>query len=302
MKKGISLVLITVLISGLANFFNKFAMLVLAKNAFQYTFLKNILVALVFSLLILMPWILPKLKKLSKNDWLKILCLGLVGGGIPFLLFFKGLSLTSAVSASFLHKTLFIWVAIFAWPFLKEKISIWQFGALGVLLWGNMIFEGFTGLSWGLAETLILGATLFWAFETILIKKFLANIDFMILAWGRMFFGSLIIFAFLVLTNNLAGLTAMNQTQALWVILVSLLLCGYVLTWYAALNKLPVTIVASILVLASPITTLMNSIFVTHKVMASNQILGLGLISFSIIFLIYFIISRQSVNKFSEQE
>jgi drug/metabolite transporter (DMT)-like permease len=302
MRKGISLVLITALISGLANFFNKFAMQALAKDAFQYTFLKNIFVALIFSFLILMPWILPKLKKLSKNDWLKIFCLGLIGGGIPFLLFFKGLSLTSAVSASFIHKTLFIWVAIFAWPFLKEKISIWQFGALGVLLWGNMIFEGFKGLSWGLAETLILGATLFWAFETILIKKFLANIDFMILAWGRMFFGSLIIFAFLATTNNLAGLTALNQTQALWIILVSLLLCGYVLTWYAALNKLPVTVVASILVLASPITTLMNSIFVTHKVMASNQIFGLGLISFSIIFLIYYILLRYNLNNFSEQK
>jgi len=142
----------------------------LGKNAFQYTTLKNVVVALVLSLIILTPWILPKLKSLSRKDWARLVLVGLVGGSIPFLLFFKGLSLTSSVSASFIHKTLFVWVAILAWPVLKEKVSKWQFIALGVLLSGNMIFEGFAGLSWSLAETLIFSATIMWAVETIIAK------------------------------------------------------------------------------------------------------------------------------------
>jgi drug/metabolite transporter (DMT)-like permease len=149
------------------------------------------------------------------------------------------------------------------------------------------MFEGFKGLNWGLAETLILTATLFWAVETVLVKKFLSNVDAIVLAWGRMFFGTLAIFVFLAVTNNLAGLTAVNQTQCLWLVLVSALLTGYVVTWYLAIKRLPATVVTCVLVLASPITTLLNSIFITHKILAAEKIFGLGLIVLSVIAIWY---------------
>ena len=98
-QKGFYLVLGTALISGLANFFNKFGMKALGKDAFQYTTLKNVVVALILTLIVLTPFIFKKLKKLVRKDWLKLSLIGLVGGSIPFLLFFKGLSLTSPVSA-----------------------------------------------------------------------------------------------------------------------------------------------------------------------------------------------------------
>ncbi|MFA6215384.1 MAG: DMT family transporter [Patescibacteria group bacterium] len=270
MKQGIYLVVITAIISGLANFFNKFGLQVLGKNAYQYTTLKNVVVGLILSLIILTPWILPKLKSLTKKDWGKLILVGLIGGSIPFLLFFKGLSLTSAVSASFIHKTLFVWVAILAWPVLKEKVSKLQFLALGVLLLGNVIFESFRGLSWGMAETLIFIATLFWAAETVIAKISLKNIDSMVLAWGRMFFGSVFLAGFLSATGNTAGLLTLNLTQFSWLFLVSALLTGYVVTWYAALKKLPATVVTCFLVIASPITTFLNSVFVTHKLVSQN--------------------------------
>lgn len=274
MKKGIYLVLITVLISGLANFFNKFGLEVLGKNAYQYTTLKNIIPAIILSVFILTPFIWPKLKKLTKNQWLKLFLIGLIGGSIPFLLFFKGLSLTSAVSASFIHKTLFIWVAILALPILKEKFSKIQLLAVFILLGGNIIFGGFKSFSWGYAHTLILIATILWAIENVIAKITLKDVDFLILAWGRMFFGSLILIGFLAWTNNISGLFTINYSQFLWLALVGLLLTGYVITWYGALKKLPITIVASFLVLASPITTLLNNIFITHK-FPNKDILGL---------------------------
>jgi len=283
MKKGIYLVLITAVISGLAGWFNKFGLAVVAKNAYQYTTLKNVVVALILSLIILTPWLWPKLKKLTKKDWGKLILIGLIGGSIPFLLFFKGLSLTSAVSASFIHKTLFIWVAILAWPILKEKISKLQFVALGILLFGNVIFEGFKGLSWGLAETLIFIATIFWAAETIIAKIILKDISALVLAWGRMFFGALFLIGFLVLTQNTAGLLILNYSQIGWLMLVSLLLIGYVITWYSALKKLPATVVTCVLVLASPLTTFLNSAFVTHKLVNQN-IWGVVMILVGVLF------------------
>ncbi len=290
-KKGIYLVIITAVISGLANFFNKFAMSAVGKNAYQYTTLKNVVVALVLSLLVLTPWLLPKLKTLTKKDWGKLVLVGLVGGSIPFLLFFKGLSLTSSVSASFIHKTLFIWVAILAWPVLKEKISKLQFPALGILLLGNIIFEGFKGLSWSHAETLILVATLFWAIESVVAKIILKNIDSTVLAWGRMFFGSLFLIGFLVVTENTAGLLNLNVTQFSWILLVSALLTGYVVTWYAALKRLPATVVTCFLVIASPITTFLNATFVTHK-LASQNIWGVLIISVGVLLFWHFRFKR----------
>ncbi|MFH1172953.1 MAG: DUF6390 family protein, partial [bacterium] len=273
MKKGIYLVLMTAMISGLANFANKFGLTAVAKDAYQYTTLKNILVALILSFLVLTPWLWPKLKKITKNDWQTLVLIGLVGGSIPFLLFFKGLSLTSAVSASFIHKTLFIWVAILAWPLLKEKIAKLQFLALGVLLAGVFIFDGFKNFHWGQAEMMILAATLFWAVENVIAKIALKNIEPMVIAWGRMFFGSLILIGFLALTGQAGGLLALNINQLGWLALVSILLTGYVVTWYSALNELPITTVASFLVLAAPITAFLDSALVSHR-LATNKIWG----------------------------
>ncbi|MDX9892934.1 MAG: DMT family transporter [Patescibacteria group bacterium] len=267
---GIILVLLTALISGVANFFNKFAMQILAKDAFQYTALKNIVVALGLSLILLSPLVLGKLKKIQKTDWLKLIIIGLIGGGIPFLLFFKGLSLTSAVSASFIHKTLFAWVAILAWPVLKEKIGKWQFLALGLLLIGNFVFLDFRNLRWGVAETMILIATIMWAMETIVVKATLAKVEPIVAAWARMFFGSIFLFGWLIMTNNVTGLGQLDLDQLSWLVGVGVLLLGYVITWYSGLKRLSALTTASILVLASPITTLLNSIFVSHSFSVQN--------------------------------
>ncbi|MFA4871962.1 MAG: DMT family transporter [Patescibacteria group bacterium] len=277
MKKGIYLVIITAIISGLANFFNKFGLQSLGKNAFQYTTLKNVVVALILSLIILTPVIWPKLRRLAKKDWLMLFLIAAIGGSFAFLLFFQGLSLTSAVNASFIHKTLFIWVAILAWPILKEKISRLQFLALGILILGNFIFDGFKFFRFGYAELLIFLATLMWAGESIVAKIALRNIDALVVAWGRMFFGSIILIGFLAVTKNTAGLLNLNFFQLGWLLLVSVFLTGYVITWYSALKRLPITVVACFLVLASPITAFLNAAFVTHKISTQN-IVGMVLI------------------------
>jgi len=290
MRKGIYLVLATAVISGFANFFNKFGMQALGKNAFQYTTLKNVAVALILSLFVLTPIIWPKLKKLTKKNWAKLMLIGLVGGSIPFLLFFKGLSLTSPVSASFLHKTLFIWVAILAWPILKEKITKLQFVALGLLLFGNIIFLGFKGMSWGYAEIIILIATMFWAIENVIAKITLKQVDAIVVAWGRMFFGAMILIGFLLVTGNTSGMLSLSFSQVGWILLVSVFLTGYVTTWYSALKRLPVTVTASFLVLASPITTFLNAVFVTHQ-LPTQKIWGTLLI---IIAVILFVIANSA--------
>lgn len=284
MNKGIYFIIFAVLLSGGANFFNKLAMQAIKIDPFQYTTLKNIVAALLISIIILTPFAWKKVIQLKKADWLKLLLIAVIGGSIPFLLFFKGLSMTSAVSASFIHKTLFIWIAILAWPLLKEKMNSVHIFAIILLLVGNVVFEGFKFFSWGYAETLILLATLLWAVETIIVKKSLVSIDPIVLAWGRMFIGCIMLVIFLLMTNNVNGMFALGGYQFGWILLVSALLAGYVVLWYKALNVMPATVVSCFLVLASPITAFLNAAFITHN-LSSEKILGATLIMISIVLL-----------------
>ncbi|MGC9031781.1 MAG: EamA family transporter, partial [Minisyncoccia bacterium] len=121
MEKGYSLVFLTAIISGFAIFINKFGVGIF-KNPEIYTFLRVALVAFILSL-ILAIFDFEKIKNLRKKEWILLSFIGLVGGSIPFLLFFQGLKIISSHEASFIHKTMFFWTAIFAFVFLKEKID-----------------------------------------------------------------------------------------------------------------------------------------------------------------------------------
>ena len=116
-NKGLILILGTAFISGLSVFVNKFGIVLI--SPYIFTGLKGIVVALlaISWLLMMKDW--KTLKKLTKKQWLILSGIGLIGGSIPFLLFFKGLSLTTGIQAAFIHKTMFIYIAILAFVFLK---------------------------------------------------------------------------------------------------------------------------------------------------------------------------------------
>ena len=117
-NKGFLLVLGTAFISGLSVFVNKFGIAVI--NPYIFTGLKNIIITLLIISWLLMMKDWKILKNLKQKQWLLLILIGLVGGSVPFLLFFKGLSMTSGVQAAFMHKTMFIYIAILAFIFLKE--------------------------------------------------------------------------------------------------------------------------------------------------------------------------------------
>lgn len=275
MSKGIKLAFATAVISAFAVFFNKFAV---TKNIdpYQFTTLKNVLVAVVLCSIVLLPLTWRKLRAVKRADWYKLLAIGTIGGSIPFLLFFKGLSLTTPAMAGFIHKTLFIWASVLAIFFLKEKIGKIQWLALGVLLVGIGLVVGIKAFTFGWAEIMILAATLLWSIENVIAKKTLSTVDPKIVAWARMFFGSVILLTYLSFTSGFAGIFTLGSTQWLWIGLSVLFLSGYVLTWYHALAYEKVSVVASVLVLASPVTTILNAIY-KGVLPTPEKWLGIGL-------------------------
>jgi len=258
-QKGLLLVLSTAVISGFSIFINKYSVSVI--NPYIFTFLKNVLVAIALSGLILGLKNWKTLKNLAKKQWGLLLTIGLAGGSVPFLLFFKGLSLTNAAESSFIQKTMFIYVAVLALIFLKEKIDKKiLIGGLFLML-GNLFLLGKTSLLvLNKGALLIFIATLFWAIENIISKHALKELPGKIVGWGRMFFGSLFILIFLSATNQLPLITRLSFEQINWIIITAVLLLAYVLTWYNGLKHIPVSQAAAILTLGAPITTLLNLI------------------------------------------
>jgi drug/metabolite transporter (DMT)-like permease len=257
-RKGILLVLATAIISGVSVYVNSIA--VKFSNPFVFTGIKNAIVGIVFLSLIILFKEWKKIKELSKKQWIRLMTIGLIGGSVPFLLFFKGLTITTAAKGGFIQKTMFLYVALLAIAFLKEKMNKSFFIGLGALLFGNILFLGIKpqALNWG--DGLIFIATLLWAVEIIISKKALADLPVNIVAWGRMFFGAIFIGLFLVNTHQLAPLFAYNTVQWKWIAITSVFLVGYVFTLYHGLKSVRASVATAVLAIGAPITSLITII------------------------------------------
>jgi len=279
-KKALSLVFLTAIISGFSIFINKFG--VGFGNSNIFAFLKNLAVALIFIGIIIFLKKLPSIKALKIKEWGKLVLIGLVGGSIPFLLFFKGLSLTSSAQGSLIHKTMFVFVAVLAFYFLKEKISKgFIIGAVFLLIGNALILRNFN-FDFSQGDLLILLATIFWAVENVISKKALKNIDSDIVAWGRMFFGSVFICLYLFFIGQFSLLFETRIEQIGWVAVTATLLFLYVLTWYRGLKETPVHVATAILLIGSPITTILNLIYgaqIGTQEIISGLLIIIGIVS-----------------------
>ncbi len=280
-RKGFLLVFLTALVSGVSIFANSFA--VKGFNPFIFTFLKNAVVAAFLFSLILMLKEFSSLKSLSRRQFTQLVAIGLVGGSIPFLLYFYALKMTAAINAGFLHKTLFIWATTFAFFFLKEKIDRRFIAAALLLLAGNFLL--FSISSFGFPEAFILLATMLWAAENTLSKSVLKELSGSVVAFGRMFFGSIFILAFLALTSQVEPIFALSMEQIYWVLLTSGFLFAYVFTFYSGLKHLPVHKATSILLIAQPITAFLSLAFL-GKAISIEQAFGFLLILAGIFLLV----------------
>jgi len=234
-------------------------------NPFVFTFLKSAVVAVFLFSIILLLKDFKAIKTLSKKQLGQLAVIGLIGGSIPFLLFFYALQFTTAINAGFLHKTLFLWASLFALFFLKERLDKKFIFAALLLLAGNFMF--FNISAFGLPEMLILIATIFWAAENTLSKRVLKDLSGSIVAFGRMFFGSIFILAFLAFTNQMAPIVALSIQQIQWVLISSVFLLAFVFTFYSGLKHLPVHKATAVLLLAQPITVFLSFAFLGKEIL-----------------------------------
>ena len=250
---GLMLAVGTAVISGISVFVNATAVKAVPDPA-VFTTLKN-LVAVVLLAMLAAAIVRPaEVRAISRDDRAMLAVIGVLGGGVAFLLFFSGLAMASAPTAAFIHKTMFIWVALMAGPFLAERLGPAPVAALGVLLAGQILILPPLGITWGIGETMIALATVIWAVEVVLAKRVLGRVRSPVVGVARLGIGLVVLVGFLLVTGRITGIAAIGTTGWTWVAVTGVLLAGYVGTWMAALRRAPATEVTSILVLGALIT------------------------------------------------
>jgi drug/metabolite transporter (DMT)-like permease len=260
LRWGLGLAACTALISGVAVFLNANGVKQVP-DAAVYTTLKNGVAALVLvGLLAAMPSARNAVPALTRRQWLTLAAIAVVGGSVPFLLFFGGLAQASAPSAAFIHKTLFIWVAVMAVPLLGERLGWPQLAALAVLLGSQVLLVNPQGISWGSGETMIAAATLLWSVEVIIARRLLPAIPSLVGGSARLGLGLVVLVGYLALSGKLAAIGSVSAEGWFWVLVTGVILAGYVATWYAALKRAPATLVTSVLVAAAPVTAALTAI------------------------------------------
>jgi drug/metabolite transporter (DMT)-like permease len=274
-KMGFLLVLGTAVISGFSIFINSFA--IAQFDPFVFTALKNSVVCIFVISFVYLSSRAAELLRMPKIDWAKLAVWGAFDGGVAFLLYFYGLKLSNPVNASVLHKSMFIFASALALVFLKEKLSIKQILAGILLLAGVALFSGTPSQSIGIGETAMLGAVLLWSAGNVVCKKLLESMPTNNVIFGRMFFGSLLMLAFLAATGNTPSISSLTPNHYLWLIFTAALLLGYQLTYYNGLALLKVSEATSILVLGSVVTSLL-SLFVM-KIPSPAELVGMVVIT-----------------------
>jgi drug/metabolite transporter (DMT)-like permease len=254
-RAGIGLACVTAVVSGVSVFVNASAVKAFS-DPVLFTSLKNGVAAVVLLALALGAG--PTAWQQARRGWPALLLIGVIGGGVPFILFFSGLAEATAPAAAVIHKTLFLWVALLAVVFLRERLGGLQIAALGVLLLSQLLIQNPAGVGWGSGETLIALATGLWAVEVIVAKRLLRSVPAAVAAAGRMSIGLVVLVAYLAVSGALGAVPALAPQQWAWVFGTGLLLSAYVATWYAALQRAPAVAVTAVLTLGAPITAVLQ--------------------------------------------
>jgi drug/metabolite transporter (DMT)-like permease len=261
---GIGLAFVTAVISGVSIYANGHAVKHFG-DATVYTTAKNAVAGallLAVALTATRPASSGQTRPTSRRHWLALLALAVVGGSVPFVLFFEGLARAQATQAAFIQKTLIVWVALLAVPLLKERFRTPHALAIVLLLAGQAWLAGHTGtVVLGSGEAMILAATLLWAIEVVYVKRLLTALAPRTLAAARMGIGTALLVGWVAVSGKAGQLVTLDTAQWRWVVLTGLLLTAYVATWYAALSRAPAIDVTAVLVFGAVITALLSGEF-----------------------------------------
>ena len=279
--KGVLLVLCTALISGLAIPLNK--VFVVNMDATVFTAVRALIIGIIF-------FVLGYRKsnfrygKLKEMPWKYLLSIAVIGGALAFLFFFTGLKFTTVGRAAFLQKTLPLFVTVLAFLFLDERITKKHLYALitmffgAIVLYSTQINPAALWMNPSFGDMLIVIAAFLWAVETIIAKKaMLKGETNYVVSFSRMFFGGLILFGVVLLMGKTDMLFNIGAQNLLNIAVSTIVLFGYVFTWYWGIKLINVS-KASAMLLISPVVSLIIGVMFLGEPAPLMQIIGSAII------------------------
>jgi drug/metabolite transporter (DMT)-like permease len=265
-------------VSGVSNFVNFKA--VQGTNVDAWIAVRNSFVAF----LLLPPALLLRRGvrvRIARADWVRLAAIGLLGGAVPFLLYFHGFQLAlgqgGAAAASLGYRCLFLIATVFAVVFLRERLPR-RFGLAAVLLLaGNVLLLAVSGPIWTDGSLYVLLATAMWAGEYTMSKRAMRTLPSGVVGLGRMGFGAVFLLGYLGLTGQAASIAGFRSADWSSLAFSALLLFAFVATWYAGLKTVDLSVASSLLVLSSPITWILG-VAVSGSGAALGQAIGAGVV------------------------
>jgi drug/metabolite transporter (DMT)-like permease len=254
---------VAALVSGVAVFVNGLAVRHF-DDATVYTTAKNLWAGVLLALVLVAVPIQDarRATSIQRSTWPWLAVVAVIGGAVPFVLFFEGLALATSTDAAFIHKTLVVWVAAGAAIVLRERLRPAHLVAIGLLVVGHVVVSGGVTLSGaGRGEALILVATLLWALEVLVVKRLLVTVPAGDLAVVRMLGGSAVLIGWLVVRGELGALAGFTSGQWWWIVATGTTLAAFVSLWYRALAAAPATDVTAVLVAGAVVTAILNTGF-----------------------------------------
>jgi len=227
------------------------------------------------------------LGKLTRRGWMLLLFVALIGGSVPYALYFRGLELSTPVTASLIDHTQFLFVALFAAVFLQERLGASVWTALVVLLAGLMIGIAANSARLDSGVPFIVGATLLFAVDFILMKVLLRTVAPLTVMTFKMGLGSLLLLLFVIVTGRGWMMARLSALQVGFLVVTGLILVAFTATSVLGLRLASATAVTAIAAGSPIITTALVAVSQKVEIPASRWLgFSLALLSVLAVFII----------------
>ncbi len=280
---GILLVVATAVISGVSTFVNGYA--VSGTSSAAFVTVRNLVVAALL-LPVGLVFLARSRVRLTPKDLGTLAVIGLIGGAIPFLLFFRGLQLAAAahgtLTASFVYRTLFVFATVFGVVALRERLHARAAIAAALILGGNFLLLSLVSPVWTAGSFYVLAATVLWAAEYTVSKHALRHLPGTTVGLGRMGFGGAFLAAYLAIIGGWGSVATFSGGTWSWVAISAALLGAFVLTWYVGLARVDLGVATTVLVLGFPISWAL-SLVATGAVPATDAVLGAAAVAVGVV-------------------
>jgi drug/metabolite transporter (DMT)-like permease len=289
-RRGYTLAVLNMVISGVAIYVNSIGVKTFADSTL-YTALKNAVVGIaLLAPLAVSRGARAQMSRLTPSQWLLLVLVALIGGSIPYALYFRGLQLSTPVTASLIDHTQFLFVAVFAAVFLRERFGPAVWAALVLLLAGLTLGVTVSAVRLDAGLLFVGAATLLFAADFVLMKYLLRLVSPLAVMAFKMSLGSLLLFGYVAATGRLGMAGALSVLQWGFVLVTGLILLAFTITSILGLRSASATAVTAIPAGAPIITTAL--VYLSQRTaVAPARWLGLSLVLLAV--LVVFILGRR---------